>query len=47
MSRPVASLAVTVSLLVAAALPIFWFETGSSGVSTLPDRFAAKQGESS
>jgi putative drug exporter of the RND superfamily len=44
MSRPVACLVVTVSLLVAAAIPIFWFETGSSGVSTLPDRFAAKQG---
>jgi RND superfamily putative drug exporter len=44
MRRPVASLAVTVSLLIAAAIPIFWFETGSSGVSTLPDRFAAKQG---
>src|SRR5919108_2660991 len=44
MGRPVASLAVTVALLVAAAVPILWFETGSSGVSTLPDRFAAKQG---
>src|SRR5918992_1175005 len=44
MRRPVASLGVTVALLVAAAVPILSFETGSSGVSTLPDRFAAKQG---
>jgi putative drug exporter of the RND superfamily len=44
MRRPVASLAVTVGLLIAAALPILSFETGSSGVSTLPDRFAAKHG---
>ena len=44
MRRPVASLAVTVGLLLAAAIPLLSFETGSSGVSTLPDRFAAKHG---
>jgi uncharacterized membrane protein YdfJ with MMPL/SSD domain len=44
MRRPVASLAVTVALLIAAAVPILSFETGSSGVSTLPDRFESRQG---
>jgi uncharacterized membrane protein YdfJ with MMPL/SSD domain len=42
--RPVASLAVAVAVMIAAAVPVFSLETGSSGVSTLPDRFAAKQG---
>jgi uncharacterized membrane protein YdfJ with MMPL/SSD domain len=44
MRRPVASLATAVALLLAAAVPVFSLETGSSGVSTLPDRFASKHG---
>src|SRR5215207_6550195 len=44
MRRPVASLAAAVALLLAAAVPVFSLETGSSGVSTLPDRFASKHG---
>jgi uncharacterized membrane protein YdfJ with MMPL/SSD domain len=44
MRRPVASLAVAVALMLAAAVPVLSLETGSSGVSTLPDRFASKQG---
>jgi uncharacterized membrane protein YdfJ with MMPL/SSD domain len=44
MRRPVASLVVTVVLLLAAAIPVFGLKTGSSGISTLPDRFASKQG---
>jgi uncharacterized membrane protein YdfJ with MMPL/SSD domain len=42
--RPVASLAVAAALLIAAAIPVFALETGSSGVSTLPDRFDSKRG---
>jgi RND superfamily putative drug exporter len=44
MRRPVASLAVAGSLMVAAAVPVLAMETGSSGVATLPDRFPSKQG---
>jgi uncharacterized membrane protein YdfJ with MMPL/SSD domain len=44
MRRPVASLAVAAGLMLAAAIPVFGLETGSSGISTLPDRFASKQG---
>jgi RND superfamily putative drug exporter len=44
MRRPVASLGVTVAVLIATAVPIFSFETGSSGVATLPERFPARQG---
>jgi uncharacterized membrane protein YdfJ with MMPL/SSD domain len=44
MRRPVASLVVTVVLLLAAAIPVFGLKTGSSGISTLPDRFASKLG---
>jgi uncharacterized membrane protein YdfJ with MMPL/SSD domain len=44
MRRPIASLVVTVALFLAAAIPVFSLETGSSGISTLPDRFASKQG---
>ena len=44
MRRPVASLAVAVALMLAAAAPVFAMETGSSGIATLPDRFPSKQG---
>src|SRR6266540_2464147 len=44
MRRPVASLTAAVALMLAAAVPVFSLETGSSGVSTLPDRFASKHG---
>jgi RND superfamily putative drug exporter len=44
MRRPVASLAVAVAVMIAAATPVFGMETGSSGIATLPDRFASKQG---
>jgi RND superfamily putative drug exporter len=44
MRRPAASLAAAAALLLAAAIPVFGLETGSSGISTLPDRFASKQG---
>ena len=42
--RPVFSLALSAGLLVALALPIFRMDIGTSGVSTLPDRFVSKQG---
>jgi RND superfamily putative drug exporter len=42
--RPVLSLALSVGVLVALALPVFAMDTGTTGVSTLPDRFASKQG---
>ena len=44
MRRPFACLAAAVALMLAAAVPVFSLETGSSGVSTLPDRFASKHG---
>ena len=44
MRRPVASLAVAVALMVAAAVPVFSMQTGSSGIATLPDRFESKRG---
>lgn len=42
--RPVLSLVVSAGLLLAAAAPILDLERGFAGVSTLPDRFASKQG---
>jgi RND superfamily putative drug exporter len=42
--RPVLSLAVSAGALVLLALPVFWLNVGTSGVSVLPDRFASKQG---
>jgi putative drug exporter of the RND superfamily len=42
--RPAVSLAASVALLVLLALPVFRLEIGTSGVSTLPDDLAAKQG---
>ncbi|MEO8291376.1 MAG: MMPL family transporter, partial [Gaiellaceae bacterium] len=44
MRRPVLSLVVAVALLLGAAIPILSYETGESGISTLPDRFESKQG---
>ena len=42
--RPVLSLALSLGVLVAAALPILAMNVGTSGVSALPDRFSSKQG---
>jgi uncharacterized membrane protein YdfJ with MMPL/SSD domain len=42
--RPVVSLVLSVGVLVALALPILRLDTGTSGASALPDRFASKQG---
>ena len=44
MRRPVISLVLAAGLLVAAAVPYFGINTGTSGVSTFPDDFRAKQG---
>jgi uncharacterized membrane protein YdfJ with MMPL/SSD domain len=44
LSRPVLSLALSVGLLVALALPVLRMDVGTGGVSTLPDRFTSKQG---
>ncbi|MGH3132552.1 MAG: MMPL family transporter, partial [Gaiellaceae bacterium] len=44
LQRPVISLAVSAVVLVALALPILAMSIGTSGVSTLPDRFVSKQG---
>ncbi len=44
MRRPVASLVVAVGLLLAAAIPVLSLESGTAGISTLPDRFESKQG---
>ena len=42
--RPVLSLALSLGVLVALALPILAMNVGTSGVSALPDRFVSKQG---
>jgi putative drug exporter of the RND superfamily len=42
--RPGLSLALSVGLLVALALPVLAINIGTTGVSSLPDRFVAKQG---
>ena len=42
--RPVGSLLLATSLLIAAAVPLFGLHIGASGVSTLPDSFASKRG---
>ena len=44
MRRPVISLVIAGGLLIAAAVPYFDINTGTSGVSELPDEFQAKQG---
>jgi putative drug exporter of the RND superfamily len=42
--RPGLSIALSAGLLLALALPVLRLDTGTSGVSVLPDRFASKQG---
>jgi uncharacterized membrane protein YdfJ with MMPL/SSD domain len=42
--RPALSLALSVGVLLALALPVLGLNVGTSGVSTLPDRFVSKQG---
>ena len=44
MRRPVVSLVAATALLVAAAIPVLSLEIGTAGISTVPDRFASKQG---
>ena len=44
MRRPVVSLVAAVALLVAAAVPVLSLETGTAGISTLPERFESRQG---
>ncbi len=44
MRRPVVSLVAAVGLLLAAAVPVLSMESGTAGISTLPDRFESKQG---
>jgi RND superfamily putative drug exporter len=44
MRRPVVSLVLSVVVLAVAAVPVLDLRTGSSGVSTLPDRLPSKQG---
>jgi uncharacterized membrane protein YdfJ with MMPL/SSD domain len=44
LTRPVLSLALSAGVLVVLALPVVRLDVGTSGVSTLPDRFASKQG---
>jgi RND superfamily putative drug exporter len=42
--RPVLSLVLAASLLLALAAPVLALDTGTSGAATLPDRFESKQG---
>jgi uncharacterized membrane protein YdfJ with MMPL/SSD domain len=42
--RPALSLAAATGLLVAATIPVLSIETGTAGITTLPDRFTSKQG---
>jgi uncharacterized membrane protein YdfJ with MMPL/SSD domain len=42
--RPTISLVVAVIVLLGAASPVLGMNTGATGVATLPDRFASKQG---
>ncbi|MBA2461672.1 MAG: MMPL family transporter [Actinobacteria bacterium] len=44
MRRPLISLVAAVAILLAATIPVLDMERGFSGISTLPDRFASKQG---
>ena len=44
MRRPVVSLVAAVALLLAAAVPVLSMDSGTAGISTLPDRFESKQG---
>jgi uncharacterized membrane protein YdfJ with MMPL/SSD domain len=42
--RPALSLTLAAAVLIAVAIPLFGLQIGASGVSTLPDSFASKQG---
>ena len=44
MRRPVVSLVLAAGLLLALASPVLALDTGTSGATTLPDRFESKQG---
>jgi RND superfamily putative drug exporter len=44
MRRPVVSLVAAVGLLLALAVPVLSMDSGTAGISTLPDRFESKQG---
>jgi uncharacterized membrane protein YdfJ with MMPL/SSD domain len=44
MRRPAISLALATAVLLTAAIPIFSYETGEAGISTMPDRFESKRG---
>ena len=44
MRRPVISLVLATAVLLAMAAPVLALRSGEAGVSTLPDRLAAKQG---
>ena len=44
MRRPVVSLVAAVALLLAAAVPALSLDSGTAGISTLPDRFESKKG---
>ena len=44
MRRPVVSLVTAVGLLLAAAVPVLSLDTGTAGISTLPERFESRQG---
>ncbi len=44
MRAPLVSAAASVAVLLALAIPVLDFETGFSGIRTLPDRFPSKQG---
>jgi RND superfamily putative drug exporter len=44
LARPGLSLTIACSLLILLAIPVFSLKIGTSGVSTLPDRFMSKQG---
>jgi RND superfamily putative drug exporter len=44
LSRPALSLALSVGFLLLLALPVLRIDIGTSGVSSLPDRFVSKQG---
>jgi uncharacterized membrane protein YdfJ with MMPL/SSD domain len=44
MRRPVASLVTAVVLLLAVAVPVVSLDTGTAGISTLPERFESRQG---
>ncbi len=44
MRRPVVSLVAAVALLLAATVPVLSLDTGTAGISTLPERFESRQG---